>query len=190
MLAENKLAKRYAQALFSLASKTNQVEEIHTLLRTIYEAVWGNAKVRKIACSAIAPRRVKAAFFDEIVSSLAKQPLMQSFCQLVAKHNRIYLLKDITVHYASMLCEQRGELQVAVTSASAFNKEQELSLLAELQKIYNKTIKLTTEVDSGLLAGFKLRIGSALVDFSLSAKMRKLRAALLATQVNTKINNV
>lgn len=190
MLAENKLAKRYAQALFSLAIEAKQAEEIYTLLHATYEAVWGNKTICKIAQSRIAPRRVKAAFFDKIIATFAKQPLMQSFCQLVAKHNRIYLLKDIIAHYADMLHQQRGELQVNVISASAFSVPQEQSLLAELQKIYQKTIKLSTEVDSDLLAGFKLRIGSALVDFSLSTKMRKLRAALLATPVSIRINNV
>ncbi len=190
MWVENKLAKRYAQSLFALAADEKQVEDVYLVLKSICDAVWANQSMCKIACSSTSPQHNKEEFFNIIAANLTTMPLLQNFIQLLVQNNRVYLLKSIVAHYEHMLCEQRGELQVKLSSAIPFNATQEKSLLAELQNIYQKKIKLTMETDESLLAGFQLRLGSSLIDFSLSAKLRKLRKALLETQINTTINNV
>jgi|GEM_PF-1947719 F-type H+-transporting ATPase subunit delta len=191
MWADKKLAKRYSEALFTLAAERNQLSEVANLLQKISAALWQNNVIRKLICSAAAPKHKKNKFFLPLVNKLADNKLLVSFCILLARNNRIHLLQDIERFFDQKLSLERGEMTITLTSAFTFSPELKNSLVQELSNIYQKEIKLSAKADKTLLAGFKLRIGSSELDFSMAAKLRNLRSTLLKTQVNIQsINNL
>jgi F-type H+-transporting ATPase subunit delta len=126
-----------------------------------------------------------------LVNKLSGNKLLVNFCTLLAKNNRIHLLREIERFFEQKLSLERGELAITLTSAFAFASEQRDFLVQELRDVYQKEIKLSAKTDKALLAGFKLRIGSSELDFSMAAKLRKLRSSLLKAQVNIQsINNL
>jgi F-type H+-transporting ATPase subunit delta len=73
-----------------------------------------------------------------------------------------------------------AEIKIAqVSSAIPLTPDQELDLISRLRnRTGAKEIKLVTNVDSSLLGGLKVQIGSNVIDLSLKGQLRELASQL------------
>ena len=93
---------------------------------------------------------------------------------LVSKR-RVALLGDITRAYGQLLAASRDELTAELRSAHAFDAGQMTALAAALKKSLGKTIHINAQTDAALLGGFVLKLGSRMIDGSLSTQLNSLQ---------------
>ena len=66
-----------------------------------------------------------------------------------------------------------------VTSASALDEKQQGELLAKIQSIAGtNNLELNLNVDSSLIGGFVVNVGSKVIDASLAGQVRRLGLSL------------
>ena len=66
-----------------------------------------------------------------------------------------------------------------VTSAIALDLKQKQSLKNTLSKIFDRSIRLKTVVDPGLLAGLRISLGGKVIDTSISAQLKDLNETII-----------
>jgi F-type H+-transporting ATPase subunit delta len=75
--------------------------------------------------------------------------------------------------------EQRNIALATITSASALNEDQQSELLKKVQSIAGTdNLEIDLKVDSELLGGFVVNVGSKVIDASIAGQVRRLGLAL------------
>ena len=75
--------------------------------------------------------------------------------------------------------EQRNIALATITSASALDEDQQSELLKKVQSIAGTdNLEIDLKVDSELLGGFVVNVGSKVIDASIAGQVRRLGLAL------------
>lgn len=168
------IPKRYARALFELASEMNilpAVEQNIRLLKTTCEQV---PEFRQLLRSPI----IKPLLKKKVISALFEkdfQDLSLRFLKLVIQHGREKYLLETTNEFIALCLEKEGIIEVELTSAVNLNEEiikQIESRIAELTGLKPST---TRKVNPSLLGGFMVRFGDNMYDASLRKKILKIK---------------
>ena len=72
----------------------------------------------------------------------------------------------------------KGYVDVDVSSAFALTKAEEKNLIASLEKMLNKSIRLNVGVDKTLIGGFLARAGDIVIDGSIKGQLQQLAKRL------------
>ena len=99
----------------------------------------------------------------------------------MARNRRLAGLPDMIKAYASLLSQSKGEIAGEVTSAEPLSAEQLSDLKAALKASLGRDVALTTRVDSSILGGLIVKVGSRMMDNSLKTKLQTLKIAMKGT---------
>ena len=97
----------------------------------------------------------------------------------MADRQRIGLLNSVLERLLEIYREQRNIALATITSASALNEDQQTELLKKVQSIAGTdNLEIDLKVDSELLGGFVVNVGSKVIDASIAGQVRRLGLAL------------
>ena len=97
----------------------------------------------------------------------------------MADRQRIGLLNSVLERLLQIYREQRNIALATITSASALNEDQQSELLKKVQSIAGTdNLEIDLKVDSELLGGFVVNVGSKVIDASIAGQVRRLGLAL------------
>ena len=71
------------------------------------------------------------------------------------------------------------ELQADVTTAHALTAKQTEALKKALEKMSGQTVNLAADVDENIMGGMVVKMGSTLIDDSVSGKLDRLKRRLV-----------
>ncbi len=164
------VAKRYARALFEVANERGLVDQIETELRSVVDAIEGNAELAKILMHPhIAPDAKKELVSQLFQARVATETL--NFLNLLIDNKRESDLAPIVRAYVVLANEARGIADAVVTTAKPLSDEEQTQLAEQFGKILNKTLRVTTVVDPSILGGVVVKIGDRLYDGSIKTKL-------------------
>ena len=172
------LAGRYASALFELAEEQNALDQVADDVRTLSALIDGNDELTRMVRSPVISRSAQGAALDTILTRAGANELTRKFVGLTSANRRLFALMDIINGYLTILAGRRGELTADITSAQPLNDKQTQDLLDVLKRTVGGNVSLNTKVDSNLLGGLIVKIGSRMVDSSLNTKLQQLRLAM------------
>ncbi|WP_336787422.1 F0F1 ATP synthase subunit delta [Paenibacillus sp. MMO-177] len=168
------VAKRYAKALFELASEQGIVSETEEQLKLIVQNLKNDADARKfLELPSIEPEKkiavLKGAFGDH-VSALVLHTL-----ELILVRGRQELISDVYEAYTKIAGEALGQAHAIVYTAHSLSGEELAEVEASFGKLSGKKIIAEQIVNPALLGGVQVRIGDRLYDGSLSGKLERLQ---------------
>jgi len=89
------------------------------------------------------------------------------------------LLNSVLERLLEIYREQRNIALATITSASALNEDQQTELLKKVQSIAGTdNLEIDLKVDSELIGGFVVNVGSKVIDASIAGQVRRLGLAL------------
>ena len=89
------------------------------------------------------------------------------------------MLNSVLQRILEIYREQRNIALATITSASALNEDQQSELLKKVQSIAGTdNLEIDLKVDSELLGGFVVNVGSKVIDASIAGQVRRLGLAL------------
>lgn len=175
------VAKRYAKALFEVASEKQLLDTIELDLKLVTDTFSATPElVTWLAHPATDPAKKK-----ELFSSVFKNVhgITQNLLFLLADRRRENIIDEIAEEFTSLSYAAKGLAQAVVTSALPLSEEDKQKLIATFQPIIGKTLQLTEVVDSNLLGGVVVQIGDRLYDGSLKTKLLRFQERLKGTRV-------
>jgi F-type H+-transporting ATPase subunit delta len=105
--------------------------------------------------------------------------LTMKFVQLLIHQSRLDMLPEILEELSAALDGEREILEVSLRTAEKFTAAQEKALTEKLSARTGKSVRLVEEVDPGLIGGFLFRIGDAIEDYSLLAKLNRFKQNII-----------
>ena len=174
----NTITTPYAEAFLQVAESRNEVDEVVTQAKSILE-LWNTCpEFSEAMASPVLEVNQKKAALAKIFSSQVK-PSFLNLLKLLADRQRIGLLNSVLERLLEIYREQRNIALATITSASALNEDQQSELLKKVQSIAGTdNLEIDLKVDSELLGGFVVNVGSKVIDASIAGQVRRLGLAL------------
>ena len=174
-MAKAPIAKRYAQALFSLAETEGKQEAWLDSLSGIAEGLADPS-----AALFFNEPRIPAARKAEAAAQLAEgaDPLVRNFVGLLVQRQAVGSFGAVVSEYGRLLNESLGRVQASVTSAVPISAEQRSTLTASLGAMLDKEVVLDVQEDSEIIGGIVVRVGDQIIDGSVRSRLSGLRQSL------------
>jgi F-type H+-transporting ATPase subunit delta len=174
------IASRYATAMFDLAvdakKEATLVEEMSQLAKAMRE----NEALATALSNPLLSRETKGEVLAKIAAA-ADVLTKQSLATLSAQ-GRADILPYVAELLEAKLAKHRDTLVAEVTSARPLNKAMEKQIRDALEKATGKDVQLSLKENPEVLGGVSIRLGSYLLDATLSGALNNIRAQLLAPQ--------
>jgi F-type H+-transporting ATPase subunit delta len=175
-MSEAIVAKRYAKAIFELASEQNILPKLEQDLLVIHQTVKGTKDFSQLLSAPSIDKATKKKLLKDAFKDM--HPYSQNLLFLLVDRNRFSLLADIYHAFHQMVMEAKGQVEAWVTSAFPLSDEDRQALLTVFEQRTNKKISMHTQVDSDLLGGVVVRIGNRVYDGSLATQLKRFHENL------------
>lgn len=178
-MANEPVAKRYAQALFSLGEEKGQLDEYGQALAQVAELFAASQELRQVLLNPA----IKLEERRGVLAALAKRAewpaLFRNFTMLLLDKDRLRYIDAIAEAFRRRLDAHQGRAQARVTSAVALDDEQIKTLKKRLDELTGMDVVMTTDVDDELIGGLVARVGSTVYDGSVRTHLQRMREAIL-----------
>ncbi len=172
---------RYASALFELASEEKATEEVSRQLSTFQSAIDQSEDLARLVRSPVFSSEDQINALTAVAGQLGITGATLNFLKLTAKNRRLSVVPDMIKAYATLLASSKGEIAGEVTSAEPLSADQLNDLKAALKSSLGRDVALSTRVDSSILGGLIVKVGSRMMDNSLKTKLQTLKIAMKGT---------
>ena len=172
------IARNYAEALFSLAEKSQNTQAYAELMDAVAGAVETTPRVQAVLMS---PRVTKAQKGRILAGGLKRAPReFVVFLEAVVKRGRQGLFRDITDQYLALLDLQLNRVRAGVTTARPAEPALRKKIAEALTRVIGKEVIARFEEDPAVLGGVVVRVGDRIFDGSVRRRVTVLRRQLLA----------
>lgn len=172
------IAGRYATALFELAREEGQLDAVAADLVTLRAALDESEDLTRLVRNPVFGRETQARAMAAVLEGLGIGRTVGNFVGVVAQNRRLFALRDMTLAFARLLADHRGQLVARVASAHPLDERQVAAIRAELAAALKNEVSVETEVEPELLGGLVVRVGSRMIDSSIRTKLQNLRVAM------------
>ena len=174
MATSGSAARRYAEALLSLAPDDPTVKQFRASLEQLAGA-FDRSTIAGLRDPAVPIQRRR----DALTSALKDEPAaVRSLLVLLLERDRVALVPQIAGAFGDMVDQREGIARARITTAVDLNDQEREDLVRQLERTSRKKLRATFAVDRKLIGGARVQIGDHLIDESLSAKLSALGRVL------------
>lgn len=172
------LAGRYATALFALAKENSSIDAVQASLATLRDAMAESDDLRALTSSPVVSRDDAGRAIAATAKSLGLDKLTTNVLGVLAANRRLDQIQAVIRAFSTLASDHRGEITAEVTSAHPLDKKQIDALKAQLKKRVGSDVSVSTAVDSSILGGLVVKIGSQMIDSSIKTRLNTLSQAM------------
>jgi F-type H+-transporting ATPase subunit delta len=172
------LARRYATAIFQLATEANAVPAVGADLHAFVAALDADHDVNRFFRSPVVDRKEKAGVIGEAFATLHEVTLHAIL--LLIQKRREALAPEIVAQYDVLERQARGAQTLNVTSARPLAKADLDGLVAKLTATFKTPFDVTQNVDPDLIGGVRITMGDKRIDGTIAGRLDDL-ARMLST---------
>jgi len=177
------VARRYAEAFFSIAQEASKIDEYQAELEKVIQALTEVEGLKVYLGHLLVPVREKKELIQKIYGTELSAMTMNFLLMVIDKRRENYL-EVIYKEFVDMADESRGIRQAELTAARDV-PEQELADLAQrLSSSTGKKVILKLTVDPTLMGGVKIRMGDQIVDGTVAKKLQMLKNNLKQAKIS------
>lgn len=172
------MAERYAAALFDLAGERRALDEVASDLRALRAMLAASGDFLRLIRSPVLSREQQGKAIEAIAERAGLSPLVRNFLAVAAANRRLFAIPAIIEAFLAQLAARRGEVTAQVTVAQAMSEAQREALNEQLRRSTGSRVSLDVQVDRTLIGGIIVKLGSRMVDASISSKLQRLQLAM------------
>jgi F-type H+-transporting ATPase subunit delta len=181
-MKDSGLARRYAQALFTVAKERQADEEINDQLRILSEIIARDRSLRGfLGTPRIAPER-KDEVLRRSLGGGAHRALAE-FLVLLRRKGRLRLIDEIADKYREVFEEDRGIVRAQVRTAVAMTADERRRLIRTLEARTGRTIVLQEDIVPDLIGGVLVVAEGQIIDGTIRHQLDLLRDRLRSVPI-------
>jgi F-type H+-transporting ATPase subunit delta len=170
-------AKRYAQAVFSLAKDNSTLDKWLDDLANLNDLVSDPDAGRALTSPAVSERE-KFALVDQVLATSQKEA--KNLAHLLIQRGRVEAIPDIAQLFGAAVLQERGIVIAEVTTAEPLGPAEQAMVQRQLSRMIGKNVQLRLTTDPTIIGGVVARVGDQLIDGSVLNQLRRLRTRLAA----------
>jgi F-type H+-transporting ATPase subunit delta len=145
-------------------------------------ATWeGSAELRTFFVNPAIPAAQKIGILDTLKAKLGLQKELRNILAVLISNNRIGHVVEVAAAYRRILQQQSGIRPAEIVTARVLSADERGALVAELAKVAGAKLDPSFKLDSTILGGAVVRIGSTVYDGSVRGRLDRLKEALTSS---------
>nr|YP_010904264.1 ATP synthase CF1 subunit delta [Catenella fusiformis]WCH57515.1 ATP synthase CF1 subunit delta [Catenella fusiformis] len=169
-----KVALPYAEALLEYARKNQLINEVNESLTFISDLLSMSTDLKSFLSNPLITSVVKKNILIELLSDQVNDFILK-FLLVLIDRGRITLLTSIISKYSNLAYKLNSITIAKVSTSITLTEEQQEALISKLKEMTeSKCVKLEINIDTSLIGGFMIQIGSKIIDTSLSGKLKQM----------------
>jgi F-type H+-transporting ATPase subunit delta len=172
------IARRYAKALFGLASERGRIEPWSQTLDALKAAVAASPELREVLANPVYSKEQRRAIAAKLAAALGLEEEPANLLSLLAERNRLGYLDAIVDTFRALADEKLGRLRARVVSAVPLEGGAVEGIAARLAQVTKAEVLIDRVVDPALLGGVVAQVGSMVYDGSVRTQLEDLRRTL------------
>lgn len=174
-LEENKIATRYARALFESAVESGSPEKLFKDLTTLQEVIQAIPELLPFLSNPSIPTQEKQAFLDSQFTKKSNVVLL-NLLKIMVDNDRISAFPLVVERYQDLLNELENVTTAEVVTAFEVAAPLEKKIKNALEATFGfNRVDLHKRVDPGLLGGVMIKIQDKVIDGSFVGKLESMR---------------
>lgn len=176
------VAKRYADALFQLASEKEVADKLISELEIVKEVFQNEAQLNAFLTDPRITNEQKHTLIDSSFGKLDKY--IVNTLKLLAERGRASNVATIVDEYVRLYNESRGTEIATVYSTRALTDDEKAQIATSFKTRFNKKeIIIKNEIDPSLLGGMKIRVGNTIYDGSVQNKLNRMKQNIVSETI-------
>jgi F-type H+-transporting ATPase subunit delta len=172
------MAGRYATALFELAREAQSTDAVRADLDRFDAMVAESADLRRLVRSPVFSADEQGRALAAVLDRLGVTGLAADFLKVVAANRRLFAVGVIVRDYRKLVAHFKGETTAEVTLAEKPSDAHLAAIKDVLKGITQKDVQVDVKVDSSIIGGLIVKVGSRMVDSSLRTKLNSIKHAM------------
>lgn len=173
------VVERYTGALADAAEERGALDQVASDAEGLAGLLSSSVDLRSFVEDPFALPAEKQAVLRQILDGKVHEVTL-NFLALLCEKRRERVLPDILAAFATLMDKKRGIVTASVSSAQELTDEQCVQLTERLEKFSGKQVRLETDVDPELKAGFVARLGDQIFDGTVESRLSWLHRELRA----------
>jgi len=173
----SKINVRYAKALFSLGKETDLLSSLHEDISKVQLLCHQSDDLIQLLNNPVIKTSQKKSIVRKVLQPYISD-LALRFILMVIEHQRESELSGICRNFIGLVKADEGILPAVVTTANQLSPEVLAAIHQSLERETGKSIELTHKINPAIIGGMIIRIEDFQYDGSISAQLKKVRAAL------------
>jgi F-type H+-transporting ATPase subunit delta len=177
-VTERTIARRWVRALFELSLEAKEADAVLGDLRSLGERSAADVSARATLADPRASKAVKKEAAGKLLPAGAR-PLTKDFVMMAIDRGRAEILAVAPDEFLAMLRDERGEAVAEVVTTAKLDDESRSLLKSRLEQMTRRKITLEEKVDATLRGGLRVKVGSLLLDGSVTRRLAQMRDELM-----------
>lgn len=178
-MAQDAVARRYAEALFELGVEHDKLETFLDQIDGLVETFHNSQVFRHLLLNPGIDQDERREAIRHIGGKLDLDQMLINFLFLLLDNDRVRKLPGIEEAFRHHVDRARNRVRATVTSAVPLEGSEKRALQEVLGEMTGKEIVLSTEVDESLIGGAVARVGSTIYDGSVRNQLEQLKDNIL-----------
>lgn len=180
-MSQQSVARQYANALFSVAQKSGQLDAVTVDLRSVEQLFESHAELRAVFETPLVPARKKRAVVDALIeASGGMSGEFSRLLQLLADNDRLGVIPAMAAAFHARVMEANQIIPADVVTAAPLDAAGEAAVAAALGRATGRQVTVSARVDPAIIGGVVARVGSVVFDGSVVRQLERLRQRLSA----------
>lgn len=175
------LDRRYALALYEIIERKGNIDKYIQELKDVNKLLEDNEELKEVIKHPQISIKEKKKTFTSIFKGKIDEELL-SFLLILIDKDRILFLKEKIVQLEKIYLERKNTIKGIVKTTVPLTDEERNTLVAKLEKKYNKIIILEEIIDPTILGGIYLRIGNDVIDGTVKSKLDRMKQLITRTE--------
>lgn len=178
-MSVEKLAHRYAKALFDNAQSGTNLETIFADTQVVQNAISDNLELQQFFKSPIIKSEIKGNVINSIFKDKVDKTTL-SFIQLLVNKKREQHVSEILHAFEKLYNSNKGITKAIITTAVEIDSSTEDKIKKILsEKTGAKNMVITKKIDPAIIGGFVAQVADTVFDNSVATKLSKIANELI-----------
>ncbi|HAG53466.1 MAG TPA: ATP synthase F1 subunit delta [Alphaproteobacteria bacterium] len=170
-------SKRYAYALYTIADKNNNLEEVKTEFAHIVEGFMSIPQWVAITKNPTLDHKAKAKKFLEGISKFNVIPEVENFFKVLVARQRTIFLQDIYKEFVNIYNFKKQIEVIVIETATKLTvaEKKKIETFVKEKSLTAKSVELDEVINEDLVSGFKFMFDAKQYDSSMRTKLDNLK---------------
>jgi len=178
-MSKNKgIIKKYAQGLYKVALKEENVTQISARLHSIKNILKSVPELNQLFITRRVQTEDKMVMLKNILGDKISGIEMDLIVLLI-ENGHMLLYGEILKRFDYLLDKESEIIKVQITSSTRLPDDEVQKISLTIENKIQKKLNVKMDIDTSLMGGIKLRVGNTLIDGSVSNRLQKMRDTLI-----------
>ena len=178
-MSKNKgIIKKYAQGLYKVALKEENVTQISVRLHSIKNILKSVPELNQLFITRRVQVQDKMIMLKNILGDKISDIVMDLMV-LLMENGHMPLYGDVLERFDYLLEKDSEIIKVQITSSTRLPDDEVKKISSTIENKIQKKLNVKMDTDTSLIGGIKLRVGNTLIDGSVSNRLQKMRDTLI-----------